>query len=192
MNGKSAAQIIGGAGAGERMDKDFYPTPPDVTIALLDFLNIPKTTLIWEPAAGDGDMINAMTRRGYCAMGSDIRAGMDFFTTDPPDGAGIIITNPPFSAAEGFIRRAADLGLPFAFLLKSQFWHAARRRALFEELTPTYILPLTWRPDFLYKQRGKGSPLMDVMWCVWLLHTRGGGATYIPLKRPNIEEAQGR
>lgn len=175
---------MGGNGARGRTAMDFYPTPPDVTWALLDFLNIPKTTLIWEPAAGSGDMVNAMVRRGYAVMGSDIRGGMDFFCTDPPDGAGMIITNPPFSAAEGFIRRAAELGLPFAFLLKSQYWHAARRRALFEELTPTYVLPLTWRPDFLFKQQGGGSPLMDVMWCVWDLRMRGGAAMYIPLARP--------
>ena len=180
-------RMIGCNGTKKRAAADFYPTPPDVTWALLDFLKLPKSTRIWEPAEGDGDMVRAIMDRGYKVIGTDIQGGYDFLEEDPPQGTGMIITNPPFSAAEGFIRHAAELGLPFAFLLKSQYWHAGRRRALFEELTPTYVLPLTWRPDFLKKDRRNGAPLMDVMWCVWL-PARGGGATYIPLGKPEKEK----
>lgn len=91
--------------------------------------------------------------------------------------------------AEAFIRRAWRIGKPFAFLLKAQFWNAGKRRRLFEECTPTLVLPLTWRPDFFFKDRAegeKGSLLMDVQWCVWHpnnLHR--AGTMYWPLARPN-------
>lgn len=39
-----------------------------------------------------------------------------------------------------------------------------------------------WRPDFLFKKRGAGSPLMDVMWCVWQVGNRK--TVYIPLDKP--------
>jgi hypothetical protein len=50
-------------------------------------------------------------------------------------------------------------------LLKSQYWHAAKRHQLFNTHTPAYILPLTWRPDFMFGERG-GAPTMDVLWTV--------------------------
>lgn len=51
------------------------------------------------------------------------------------------------------------------------------------DVTPSYILPLTWRPDFLFKERGNGSPLMDVMWCVWCGEICEK-TIYVPLTRP--------
>lgn len=181
MDTKTAAGIAGAAGNRRRADSDFYPTPPEVTRALLDFLCLPFGTRIWEPASGDGDMADEIRRQGYDVTATDISGGKDFLTCNPPS-VDMIITNPPFSLAEEFIRRAAEIGLPFAFLLKSQYWHAAKRRDLFMAHKPKYILPLTWRPDFLWKQNGRGSPLMDVMWCVWL----GGGdwTLYYPLEKP--------
>lgn len=182
-----ATRINGGNTAYKRAESDFYPTPADVTLALLDFLCIPKGTKIWEPAAGAGDMVRAIESRGYDVIGTDIQTGTDFLQTELPESAGMIITNPPFSASEAFILRALELGVPFAFLLKSQYWHASRRLAIFREAPPTYVLPLTWRPDFLFKQRGKGSPLMDVMWCAWL-RLPVSGTMYLPLKRPKAEK----
>ena len=99
-----------------------------------------------------------------------------------------IITNPPFSLAEQFIRRSGEHKIPFAMLVKSQYWHAIKRFFLFYENKPAYILPLTWRPDFLFKTRGSGSPLMDVMWCVWI-----PGATkteYRPLLKPSMKKGE--
>lgn len=188
MDKLTASRITGGNTAYKRSETDFYPTPADVTLALLDFLNIPKGTRIWEPAAGAGDMVRAIGSRGYEVIGTDIQQGDDFLELPLPDRVGMIITNPPFSASEDFIKHALELGVPFAFLLKSQYWHAARRYAIFEEAAPRFILPLTWRPDFLFKQRGGGAPLMDVMWCVWQPPMRGGVTIYCPLRRTKEDE----
>lgn len=156
------ANKIVGAG-NNRRENDFYPTPPDVTQALLNHLGIKSGSTIWEPACGDGSLAKVIAENGYKTVLSDIRYGQDFLASDLPAGAEWIITNPPFKIADKFIEHAYDLGVPFAFLLKSQYWHAAKRFDLFERCTPNYIFPLTWRPDFC----GGGAPLMDMMWCVW-------------------------
>lgn len=190
MDNLQASRIAGGNSAIGRRESDFYPTPPEVTVALLDFLRLPKNTVIWEPAAGEGDMLKAIRARGYgTSFGTDISEGFDFLSPDIFKrlfvGFDWIITNLPFARAEEFIRKAASLGKPFAFLVKSQFWHAKRRLPLFDEFPPSYILPLTWRPDFFFKDDHGGSPLMDVMWCVWLMpHIKGTQTVYRPLERP--------
>lgn len=168
-----------------RPQTDFYPTPPEVTYALLDFLDLPKETLLWDCACGQGDMMDAFGKKGYKNIGTDILYGTDFLTCDHAFGADWIITNPPFSQAEQFIEHCFELGVPFALLLKSQFWHARRRLRVFQKYQPSYVLPLTWRPDFLFREDGKhGAPLMEVIWCVW----NGDGAKnltiYQPLDRP--------
>ena len=144
--------------------------------------------MIWEPACGENDMADAIREKGYAVVATDIMTGTDFLTADTPGGTAWIITNPPFSAAEQFIRKAYSTGIPFAMLLKAQFWHAAGRLTLFRTCTPDIVAPLTWRPDFNFKSSGKhGSPLMDVIWCVWLPRGNlysGGGTRYIPLTKP--------
>lgn len=202
MSDLLGSRIVGGNTAYKRRESDFYPTPPDVTFALLDFLHLGgypthgvstdpnfNHIKIWEPACGDGRMVDAIRSRGYECIGTDIQTGTDFLTAKMPEGVNFIITNPPFSLAEDFIRRCMYHEVGFALLLKSQFWHAKKRLPLFMESRPEYILPLTWRPDFMDKQRGGGSPLMDVMWCVWgacqfLEPRRPQHAVYIPLERP--------
>ena len=91
-----------------------------------------------------------------------------------------IITNPPFSKATEFITHALELGKPCAFLLKSQFWHAKSRLDLFRANPPSYVLPLTWRPDFLYGAKS-GSPTMECLWTVW---AEGSETIYYPLEKP--------
>lgn len=197
MDSLQASRIAGGNSAAGRRPSDLYPTPAEVTVALMRFLQLPPDVIVWEPASGKGDMVQAMFSCGITAYGTDIERGVDFLKFSSCPGYRIgeidwIITNPPFSLAEEFIRHAAELNKPFAMLLKAQYWHAAKRAKLFEELPPSYILPLTWRPDFFFKERdGKkgGSPLMDVMWCVWLTPWMKNVQTvYQPLPRPTRGE----
>ncbi len=136
MDSLQASRINGGNSAAGRRTSDLYPTPPEVTVALMEFLSLPDRTMIWEPAAGEGDMVKAIQNCGYeHVSGTDIFTGLDFL--DAADSLewhasfDWIITNPPFKLAEQFIRKAASLRRPFAFLLKSQYWHAAIRVELF-------------------------------------------------------------
>lgn len=177
-------KIIGANGA--RSKNDFYPTPPECTLALLIFLEerflLRRGDTIWEPACGNFDMVNVMQQKGYSVIGTDIVTGQDYLTTDIQDNYEWIITNPPFSVAQKFIERSILKNKPFALLLKSQYWHSAKRRKLFTEYQPTFILPLTWRPDFT----GIGSSMLDMIWCVWCGSSRV--TYYLPLQKPKLLE----
>lgn len=164
----------------KRSKNDFYPTPAEVTVALLDFLQIPKGATIWEPACGQNDMVKVLSDYGYNVIATDIQGGVDFLTAELPDGVDWIVTNPPFSVSEEFIKRCIDHHKPFALLLKSQYWHASKRSRLFMRFPPSYVLPLTWRPDFT----GQGASLMDVCWCVWDFKTGLSYSLYKPLLKP--------
>lgn len=114
-----AVPAIGEQGYG-RVAFDEYRTPAWVVDVLID--NCPVVGgAVWEPAAGQGDMVSALRARDLRVFASDIRAlpGLD---CDPLDftaslslagvrvlpAARCIITNPPFQFAEQFIRRALD------------------------------------------------------------------------------------
>lgn len=197
FNHTYASAIVGAQKTHKRKEADWYPSPPDVTEALMQFLRLDPGQYIWEPACGDGAMARMLERHGHNVLSTDLReksgygeGGIDFlaFDINPPTGIPYsavyndwIITNPPFNLAEGFIRKSLSITPNVAMLLKSQYWHAARRMKLFEDHPPRYILPLTWRPAFLEKERGS-SPLMDVIWVVW---RAGSNITeFRPLPRP--------
>ena len=177
-------KIIGANG--NRKKNDFYPTPPECTVALLDFLEerflLRQGDTIWEPACGSNAMVNVMLAKGYSVIGTDIVTGQDYLTTDLREDYEWIITNPPFCSAQEFIMKSAARNKPFALLLKSQYWHSAKRRKIFSECQPTFVLPLTWRPDF----EGKGASMLDMIWCVWL--GLSCVTYYLPLQKPKVLE----
>lgn len=178
------AAMVGGNG--KRRADDFYPTPPEATEALcLAGLLDPAMKDAWEPACGDGAMARVLLRHGYEVVATDlVDRGFghvqDFLKTTAPL-ADTIITNPPFNLAEAFIRHANEIGTSqIAMLLKSTFWHAAKRIPLFNKYPPAVIAPLTWRLDFT----GGGAPTMDCVWVVWGGPMEQGVTVFHPLPRP--------
>lgn len=165
----------------------FYPTPPEVTEAILRFLNLPKQIMIWEPACGDGKMVDVFQQHGHEVMATDLYdygnniSGIDFLQQNQ-HLTHWIITNPPFHIADDFIKHCMRWEKPFALLLKSQFWHAKKRRELFMKRRPEFVLPLTWRPDFLFGSKS-GSPTMECCWTVWGPNS-ASKTEYFPLLRP--------
>jgi len=63
---------------------------------------------IWDPACGDGMMARVLASRGNPVIATDLydrgfgTAGIDFLRSDTQ--ADNIITNPPYNAAEGFVK----------------------------------------------------------------------------------------
>lgn len=153
---------------GTRRELDFYPTPPEATLALVPLIsNWPEE--IWEPFCGDGAMSKVLAGAGYNVHSQDLiyrgygEGGHDFFQTDFP-AATALVSNPPFGRAEECVRHAHAIGVErMALLLKINYWSVARRLALWELWRPRIIAPLTWRLDFT----GAGSPHTDCMWVVW-------------------------
>lgn len=178
--------LTGSGPKDKRRALDFYPTPPEVTIALLDFLQLEEMT-IWEPACGNNAIVDVLKTYGHEVIATDISQGSDFFKIDRCANA--IITNPPFYCSQEFIEKATRDAPIVAMLLKSQYWHAKTRFKMYEKLPPSWILPLTWRPDFLYQERKageKGAAIMDMIWCVWI---EGDTLTkYKPLLKPDYTD----
>lgn len=190
MTNSIGAVLANGGDQGTRRALDFYPTPPEVTEALLQFLRL-KPGTVWEPACGYGAMARVLEQHGHQVIATDLRetgfgeGGVDFLSAGRRY-CDAIVTNPPFVVAEQFIRRSLGFAPVVAMVLKSQYWHAAKRHSLFLDAPPAWVLPLTWRPDFVGGERG-GSPTMDILWTVWI----AGDTTtkYRPLRRPGPIEA---
>jgi len=185
--------MTGSTGARERHPHDFYPTPPEATRALLEtespYLEQYQEARagIQEPACGDGRLGRVLEAKGFRVFASDLydrgygRAGVDFLQARGPS-APALITNPPFSIADKFIRQAYKLGYDYgAFLLKATYWHAASRHELFYHWPPAVVYAMTWRLDFT----GDGSSPMDCVWVVWRGGTKYGDTRYRPMAHPD-------
>lgn len=170
--------LLAANNGGERRDNDFYPTPPEPTVALISKLHgWPRR--VWEPACGDGGIARPLVQAGFDVVGTDLidrgygEGGIDFLATTERR-ADAIITNPPFGKlVTQFIEHALDLETPYiAMLVNSNLWHAARRVPLWNRRTPEAVYAMCWRPDFT----GSGSPYFNCIWTVWgprsATHTR--------------------
>jgi hypothetical protein len=102
----------------KRTDKDFWPTPPELQVALARYvLPLLPPGPIWECAAGDGALAGALAKAGRDVILSDIdpqRLGiirLDFLKDDPPPATcgSVGITNPPFNLLDAFCARALAL-----------------------------------------------------------------------------------
>jgi hypothetical protein len=190
MSNLSGAHLAAGNPTKGRNPSDFYTTPPLVTQALIDADVLPSGSSVWEPCCGDGAMSKVLIANGFDTYSSDLYfrgygvGGVDILNTEntPIPNAGII-TNPPFNISSEIIEHVlGNLQVPFlALVLKSQYWHGAKRSAIFKKHQPTHVLPLLWRPDF---QGCGGSPTMEVLWTVWDANTARGRTLYYPLPKP--------
>ena len=177
--GGVAGAIVASMAKWARKPADLYPTPLDCTYSLLPHIAhlIPPDAMVLEPACAEGQMVRPLREFGYTVDGTDLRpgvgggtGGIDFLnptTYFPDDYYDMVATNPPFSAAEAFIRRALEIAPVVVMLVKAQYWNTKNRKKLFRETKPFMELNLTWRPAFLAEERGN-SPLMDCMWVVWV------------------------
>ena len=159
--------VAGGNSSVGRKKDDFYPTPSECVYSLIKYIDIPKK--VWSPACGLGGISKPLEELGHEVISTDLfyrgygEGNIDFLKCKEKM-ADCVIENPPFNLAEQFIVKCKELDISvFCMLLKSQYWHAAKRVKLFNEIKPSKVLAMTWRPDFL----GGGSPTMDCIWTCW-------------------------
>ena len=193
--GIGAAMAGGKRGSGaarKRQHADWYPTPANVTQALLDRVQFEGA--ISEPCCGDGALALVMEDWGYEVIGTDLHDrgygvghGRAFDILKMKElPAPNIVTNPPFNIAGEIIEHLMAMKpKKMALLLKASFWHAKTRQRLFEAHPPSKIIALTWRPDFLHLKR----PTMEVMWCVW---EEGSNVTEYMLAQKPKKKRSGR
>lgn len=151
---------------------DFFPTPSWATHALLEHEKFEGA--IWEPACGDGSMAEVLVERGYSVLASDLfdrgygEPGVDFLSAKRR--APNIITNPPYNAAEGFVRSGLEKAdSKFALLLRLAFLEGAnRQKTIFSASPPTRVWVFSERITF-YPAGSvqKGSGTTAYAWFVW-------------------------
>ncbi|MEZ7273738.1 hypothetical protein NYF14_09740 [Sphingobium sp. 10 DY56-G10] len=151
---------------------DFFPTPAWATRALID--NEDFRGDIWECACGDGAMSEVLEKTGNKVISSDLidrgygEGDHDFL--DSERRAPNIVTNPPYNAAEGFVRsglKRADR--KFALLLRLAFLEGAnRQRTIFTDAPPSRVWVFSERITF-YPAGAvpKGTGTTAYAWFVW-------------------------
>jgi len=179
-----------------RSGTDWWPTPPCLTAALLRCVLPHLSGPIWEPAAGDGCLADAMRQAGRTVLASDLEPRApdilthDFLHAPPPAVAGsALVTNPPFNALDRFINRSLallDAGFVSAvvLLLRSDALTSARRAAALNRAEREVLC--CWRPVWMPGTRGGGR--WSNGWITWRAgHT--GPPTTLHLRRADLERA---
>lgn len=123
----------------DRVDNDWYVESPACVDAMLAAERVQGS--VWDPAAGGGNIPRRCEAAGLAARGSDIvqRApGIlehDFFQDAAQlpwfDHQVSVITNPPFKAAEEFVKRALYLVSGRVIVLQRLAWLESRKRREF-------------------------------------------------------------
>lgn len=134
-----------------RAANEYYPTPPEVTRALLSVETFHGS--VWEPACGEGWMAEEFKHVGYEVIATDLveygygRGNFDFLKSQTPLAKNII-TNPPYGSglADKFLRHALTMieqtGGRVAMLLNlSSLCHPSRHDS-FTRRPPSVIYAL--------------------------------------------------
>ena len=142
---------------------DDYQTPPEALWPLLPYLN-PDLT-IWECACGKGNLVKELRQEGFAVIGTDKEK--DFLIWQP-ERFDCIVTNPPYSLKTEFLRRAYELGKPFAFLLPITGLEYRSRQSMFQRHGIELLL-LNKRLRFERPDGKKSRPWFSSAWFCWRL-----------------------
>jgi hypothetical protein len=169
-----------------RVERDHYPTPSWVIDALAEHVDL-EGKIIWECAAGNGQMAEALADSGaarvYCTDiarydGYPLDEPMDFLSARNPKFGrwDWTVTNPAWGVrnktAEAFVARGLERlshGQGLALLLPVDFDSGVTRRKFFHDC-PTFIgkIVLTRRAVWFKRSDGiREAPKENVGWYLW-------------------------
>ena len=110
-------------------------TPPEAMDYIVPFLD--KKLIYWEACYGEGHMAEELEERGFNVVGVK---EMDCLRCQPADWD-FLITNPPFNGNKKFIKRAIELGKPFALLIRLEHLGGVEAMRLLKDLDFQIIIP---------------------------------------------------
>lgn len=113
-------------------------TPEYAIKPLLPYLD--KTNLIWDCAFGSGRLSEHFNKYGFNVIGLKNKNFLDL-DSDKSFNFDIIITNPPYQFKDKFLKRAFEIGKPFAFLLPLTTLEGMKRSKMFRENEIQMIIP---------------------------------------------------
>src|ERR1700730_18525127 len=114
---------------------DAYFSPLEATAALLAIEHGKLPRRLWEPAAGDGAIVQPLRAAHFDVVashlvdygGAGIMAGVDYLVAPLPPGVTGIVTNPPYKLAVKFSCKALDEVPYLALLLRTNFLEGTAR-----------------------------------------------------------------
>ena len=161
----------------ERVDNDFYATPPESTIALLEREVFEGVVL--EPACGAGHISEVLKSYGYETISTDLVdrdygvGGVDFLNTEFKK-VDNVVTNPPFKYAKEFIEKALEVSnKKVAMFCKIQLLEGVSRQEMFMNtpLKTVYVFSKRQTPfrngSPVDENGKKWSSTMCFAWFVW-------------------------
>jgi len=144
-----------------------WATPEEAILPLSFYLWKNGYKTIWEPAAGDGSIVRVLSKHGFNVIFSDITTGFDFLAKEPDFDFDMIVTNPPFNKRVEFLRRAYELGKPFALLMPTIF--TIQMGELFKK-NGIELLVLTRRLKFVkHGEKATSAPFSVAWFCYKIL-----------------------
>lgn len=150
--------------------QEFYPTPAGVVASLMSVVHPREGDLFLEPCRGDGAIFDPVRLPHSRKLWAELREGVDYLETAFPP-CDLIITNPPFSLTEKFLRKSFSELKPdgtLIYLQRVNFLGSLIRVNFWAEIGfPVKTPIIVPRPRFV----GGGSDSCEYMWMIW---DRGG------------------
>jgi hypothetical protein len=116
---------------------DEFGTPKEAINPLLPYIK--KNWRIWECAWGKGSLAKHFREEGFDVCGSE---SQDFLNIPMPlEDFNCIITNPPYSMKEDFLKKCYEYGKPFALLMPLTALEGKKRGELFKKHGIQLIIP---------------------------------------------------
>src|SRR5699024_3232640 len=155
----SGTSLAGTSTTRERVENDYYATPPESTIALLEREKFSGDIL--EPCCGEGHISEVLKDYGYDVVSNDLidrgygETNEDFLNSDQLR-ADNIVTYPPFKYAKEFIEKSLEVTSgKIAMFCKVQLLEGVARREMFENTPLKTVYVFTKRQSPLRN----GSPV---------------------------------
>lgn len=120
---------------------------------------------IWECAWGKGAIASHLGFYGYKVVGCEEN---DFLKDDDLPNFDVLVTNPPYSKKDKFLKRAYELNKPFAFLMPLTTLEGIKRGDLFKKYGLQLIIP-NRRINFITPNKGSSS-WFATAWFTWKLN----------------------
>ena len=135
-------------------------TPNEAVEMILPY--IPKDVkIIWEcTAIKESKIVKVLRNAEYDVVTSHIEDGQDFFKYQP-ENYDMIITNPPYSLKDKFLKRAYDLKKPFMFLLPLTTLEGIERGKMFDKNGIQMLIP---NKRFNFKPEKKSGAWFQTSW----------------------------
>jgi len=135
-------------------------TPKEAVDMILDY--IPKDVKnIWEcTAIEDSKIVSVLRDNNYNVITSHLKDGLDFFDYEAKN-YDMIITNPPYSLKDKFLKRGFDLGKPFMMLLPITTLEGIKRSKMFNDNKIQLLIP---NKRFNFKPEKNSSAWFQTSW----------------------------